>query len=323
MKCFSFKKKKNISVLLALILFLAFVMCTTSGCGEKAPEQGANSYQVYYISADESSIVACPVQLELSEEATSGEIIMSLINLLQTSPNGALYHSVLDESCGFNAAVQNENQVIVDFDSNIMGVETVRGILIRAALVRTLTQVNGIDSVSCTVDGSAMLDSNGLAIGAMTADTFIDNAGAQINAEERAQLTLYFANEDGDRLVKVNRSVVYSGNISMDKLVVEQLLLGPQDGEKGSAVLNPDLKIINVTTQDGTCYVNLSAEFLSPPGTITNDVALYSIVDSLIELGTINRVQFLVDSDSDVMYRETVSLNTQFSRNLDLLQEDS
>jgi len=279
------------------------------------------TFQVFYISADESSIVSVPLVLDPEEYDTTGEILEKLIEALKTSPDGAKYHSVLDESCGFIGAGEDDDQIIVDFDESIMRVEDVRGILIRAALTRTLTQMSGINSVSCTVNESAMVDSNGIVIGPMTADTFIDNAGAQINAQEKTQLTLYFANETGDGLIKVNRPVIYSGNIAMDKLVVEQLLIGPQDGEKAYPVINPNTVIVNVTTQDGICYVNLSKEFLTQTQSITNDVALYSIVDSLVELDNVNKVQFLVDSKSDVKYRETVDLNVTFGRNLDLLVE--
>ena len=106
----------------------------------------------------------------------------------------------------------------------------------------------------------------------------------------------------------------------MDKLVVMQLIQGPQDNEDCYPVIDPNTKLINVTTQDGTCYVNLDSTFLAPGVNVSNDVAIYSIVDSLIELGSVNKVQFLIDSDSDVMFRETVSLNTQFDRNLDIVE---
>ena len=54
----------------------------------------------------------------------------------------------------------------------------------------------------------------------MTADLFIDNAGNEINAYEKTRLLLYFTNEDGERLIGVQtKPVVYSSNISMEKLV--------------------------------------------------------------------------------------------------------
>ena len=90
-------------------------------------------------------------------------------------------------------------------------------VLVRAAIVRTMTQLEGISYVSVTVGGEALTDSLGNVVGPMTADLFIDNAGNEINAYEKTRLLLYFTNEDGERLIGVQtKPVVYSSNISME-----------------------------------------------------------------------------------------------------------
>lgn len=76
-----------------------------------------------------------------------------------------------------------------------------------------------------------LADSSGMAIGTMNADSFIENAGDEINAYEKVNLKLYYANEDGTGLVEENRrNVVYNSNISLEKLVVEQLVKGAAHG---------------------------------------------------------------------------------------------
>ena len=62
--------------------------------------------------------------------------------------------------------------------------------LTRAAIVRTLTQIPGIDYVSFTVQGELLTDSSGIAVGTMSSDLFIDNAGNEINAYENVNLHL-------------------------------------------------------------------------------------------------------------------------------------
>ena len=66
-------------------------------------------------------------------------------------------------------------------------------------------------------------------VGTMNQDSFIENPGEQINSIQNTTLTLYFSNLDGDGLVKeVREDVYYSSNISMEKLIMEQLLDGPK-----------------------------------------------------------------------------------------------
>ncbi|MDE7247597.1 MAG: GerMN domain-containing protein, partial [Lachnospiraceae bacterium] len=162
-------------------------------------------------------------------------------------------------------------------------------------------------------------DKTGTAVGIMTADTFIENAGNEINAYEKVNLRLYFANETGERLVEENRrNVVYSSNISLEKLVVEKLVEGPT-AEGAYPTINPTTKIVSVTVQDGTCYVNLNEDFLSQPYNVASDVTIYSITNSLAELPNVNRVQISINGERNLSYRENISLNTTFERNLDIM----
>ena len=55
------------------------------------------------------------------------------------------------------------------------------------------------------------------------------NSGREIYQYQYATLTLYFANEAGDHLVKETRRVPYSTNIPLERVVVEQLMKGPKE----------------------------------------------------------------------------------------------
>lgn len=299
------------------------LMAQAAGCGNKTVSDGT-VYKVYYIAADENSIVPVDVEVPAETAEDPAQTVTYLIEMLSTEPESAEYTAPLNDMSNYRSFSFGENQITVDFGNDYYSSQNdIRNILVRAAVTRTLTQVSGVLSVNFTVDSMSMVDRTGNPIGPMSADSFLENAGAQINAEERTTLILYFANEDGDKLRKVTRTVNYSGNISMDKLVVEQLLLGPSDTEDAYPVLGSDVEIINVTTQDGTCYVNLNEAFLNPTLNVSNDVYLYSIVNSLAEVGTVNKVQFLINSESDVIFRESVDLNTQFTRNLDIVEENA
>jgi len=308
------KTKRPKNRILSLLLCFVMTFCVV-GCGTQKEEIG-EKYQVYYLAEDGNSII--PV--EVNTEYTDSEKVLDFLIECLISPTEPGYQAILNNGIEYNGVRINDYIATIDFTSDINQLPTYKAVLIRAALTRTLTQIDGINAVSCTVNGNAMVDSNGVAIGPMHADNFIENAGAQINPDEQTTLTLYFASDDGDHLIQVKRSVTYSSNIALDKLVVEQLLLGPGDNEEGQAVMNPLTKIISVTTQDGTCYVNLDGSFLTPVGNVTSESTIYSIVDSLVELGSINKVQFYINGESNVYYMEKVYLNTQFVRNLDLVE---
>ena len=193
-------------------------------------------------------------------------------------------------------------------------------ILDRAAMVRTLTQVPGIDYVTFTVERSPLLDGNGKIIGNMSADSFVYNAGNEINTYEKVELVLYFATDEGHKLIPVYRSVVYNSNILMQRLAIEQLLKGPNT-DLARPTLNPQTKINSVSVRDGVCYVDFDEGFITPAGTVDPKVALYSLVNTVCETADVNKVQISVNGQTSVTFMEKISLDTIFERNLDIVSE--
>ncbi len=158
-------------------------------------------------------------------------------------------------------------------------------------------------------------------VGQMNADSFVENTGDAINEETVTTLTLYFANKSGDKLVKEKVNVTGSSNISVEKLVVESLIRGPVSGDTDYPTLPPGTKILSISTKDGICYVNLNDGFLEQGYNVTEAVTIYSIVDSLTELSGISKVQILVNGETDLVYKESMRLDTIYERNLDIIEQ--
>ena len=64
----------------------------------------------------------------------------------------------------------------------------------------------------------------------------------------------------------------------------------------------------------------MSREFLNPAGNCLPEVSVYSVVDTLVEINGIRRVQILIDG-SEVNMKDNVDISGRLSRNLDLLEE--
>ena len=147
----------------------------------------------------------------------------------------------------------------------------------------------------------------------MNAEQFINNDCNEINTYELVKVKLYFANADGDKLIAAYREKHYSTNTPLERFVVEELIAGPSGQIEGLyPVINPETKIINILTKDGICYVNLDSSFLTVVNNVSTEVAVYSIVNSLVELDNINKVQILVNGEVPSTFS-----NSTFERNLD------
>ena len=124
------------------------------------------------------------------------------------------------------------------------------------------------------------------------------------------------ADESGEYLIEEKREVMHNINTSMERLIIEQLLEGPQ---KAGCVptIPPETKLLNISVTDNVCYLNFDSAFLTNSLGGKEELPLYSIVDSLTQLTTVNRVQFSVNGSPAVMFRDTVSLDTLFEQNMD------
>ncbi len=300
----------------AVLLMLCLFLCGGCAVEERQPEDD-NTISVYYINKAETKITPVARDLESASQAMQVE---EAIEYLKENPVELSLRTTIN---GYDIQKWEvkDTQLILDVSSEYKKIQPTTEVLIRAALVRTMTQVPGINHVAMTVNGEALTDSLGATIGPMNADMFIDNAGNEINAYEKVRLKLYFANETGDKLVEVTtKPVIYNSNISMEKLVVERLIAGPDEGlEDAYPVINPATKVLGVTVKDGTCYVNLDDGFMTQMYNVTGDVVIYSIANSLVELPNINKVQIAVNGETNITYRETFNLSTVFDRNLDLV----
>ena len=297
-------------------ILLPLLLC--SACGSRTQSEDGKLYNIYYVNNEETKNIAGEY---VSQTEDTEELLAELLEQLSLVPSKFEYEAPLAGSFEILGYTLDKGQLTINFGENYRGMDSVKEVLTRAAIVRTLTQIKGIDYVSFTVQGDLLTDSSGLAIGTMSPDSFIDNAGNEINAYESVNLHLYFANEDGTGLVEENRrNVVYSSNISLEKLVVEKLVEGPVS-EGAYPTVNPSTKIISVTVRDGTCYVNLDETFLNQTYSTSAEVTIYSITNSLVELSNINKVQITINGETNLLYREKINLGEVFERNLDLLAQ--
>lgn len=210
--------------------------------------------------------------------------------------------------------------VTLNFSSGYANMGVIEEILTRTAIVETLCSFSEVNAVFMEIEGEPLRDADGSELGLMNTEQFIYNSDTEIRNYEKVQLHLYFANETGDKLVDAYRNVVYNSNLPMERLIVEQVIAGP-NGNFAYPTVNPETKVISVTTRDNICYINLSSEFRSQPNDVTAAVAIYSIVNSLCELSNVDMVQIAINGQPDAVFMDTLSLTATFRMNEDIVEQ--
>lgn len=310
------KSKFANSVYLCLILCMTVMILT--GCAGDT-EQGM-AVDISYINKKETKLGK---ETHYLKGTDTKEQIVEVLTLLCSVPDDKELRATLTSGINIITYSLEGEQVTVSLGEKYRELSNTTEVLTRAAVVRSLTGIPGVSGVMITVNGEPLTDVSGNAIGIMTADMFVDNAGAQVQTEEsKVTLKLYFANESGDGLVAVNRELTHNvdvSNVSMEKLVVEQLIRGPV-GDETYPTINPNTKLINSTVRDGVCYLTFDSSLITAVNNVTTDVTIYSIVNSLVELSNINKVQISIEGNKDGKFRDKYELSTLFGRDLSLVE---
>lgn len=297
--------------------FLIFTMCVLlfTGCGKMTgTEEGPF---VYYLNKDATSIAAVPVNIT----GDGPEIkVEEYLAKLEEVPEDVGLRRTIPENVQILSYTLDRKQLYLDFSSEYLNMDKATEVLVRAALVKTMVQVEEVSYVEIRVAGESIKDTKGNLIGLMNENTFLDNMGSEENATKISTLNLYFANKKGDKLKTQNCVVEYNANVAVEKVVVEQLIAGPV--ESGYyATIPKDTKVMSVTTKDGVCYVNLDTGFTGQGYDVLGTVTIYSIVNSLTDLPGISSVQILVNGETNINYKNNISLETTFQRNPEILEK--
>ena len=140
------------------------------------------------------------------------------------------------------------------------------------------------------------------------------NPQAEAANKDTVSVNLYFGSGDDYALIGETRVIDAPVNERLEVAVVGELIKGPSSSKgEFSQVINPKTQVIDISDNGETLFVTLSKEFLTPANTDEDEdktsekyiketkqkmkLAVYSIVDTLIELSGYPRVQILIDQD--------------------------
>lgn len=274
----------------ALSLLLIFALSTGffTSCGRTQEEEGM---EVYCLSADETMIRS--EKRAVAEGDSPDDLIGELLGQLSARPEDGDLKAALPEKniVSSGSLDADSGQISVSVTDSYKTLSGSRETLVRACVVKTLlSAVPEAQSVMFYAGDAPLTDATGRAVGAMTRDTFVGDFGKDQAELQSTDLTIFYASEDGEKLVPLARNVHYSSNTNIEKLVVENLAEEPA-GSEARAVLTDVSEVLHISTTDGICYVDLDNNYFTQAANVTAPVAIYSLVDSLCALDTVNKVQ--------------------------------
>ena len=290
-------KKKLALFLIALLCFLCV------GCSSDEIQEG--EMYVYYINAEGNGLTQ-KIYPKMEAAGALGKI---------------KFHSVLPKGVEIEEYKIEGTSMFLYFNKEYSNMNKGTEILVRASIVQTLTQVDGIEFLSFYVGNEPLKNKDGNPVGLMNSQDFVQNVGSSFNTYESMDLKLYFADREGKGLVEVKKTNIhYVANTPVEKLVVEQLMKGASSSDSQS-VIPKSAKLLGVSVKDGICYVNFDSKFSTDSYDLDPEVTIYAIVNSIIANGNAKQVQILIDGVNDGMYKNKVDISRPLEWSYDLIKE--
>lgn len=300
------KTKRMLTVALTLIMLL-------SGCGRGKAESTADSgaFLVYYKNLSSSGINSYSYD---PVSTAQGDLIKELWEKLSQSDSEEDRVSVVGAGVEFERYVIDSNNIEMYFNSAYEDMDTVEELLFRTAVVKTFTQLEGIESVTFFSDEKPVTNSSYAPLGAQKAADYVDIIGSGLSNVRKTTLTLYYTDSEGSSLVKTTQDVVYESSYSIEKDVVNRLISGPSQSNC-YRTLPENLQLISISVKNKVCYVNFDSSFETDALSIDGDIIVYSIVNSLTELSDVQKVQIMVNGEKNIVFRD-IDLSSPLERNL-------
>ncbi|MCR5147998.1 MAG: GerMN domain-containing protein [Eubacterium sp.] len=282
----TFQKKRKMNILILLLI----MALSLSSCGEKKEKKEeisdisrGNIITLYH--SDGYKIVK-GIDYLLKQPDSFNASIEEVVNAMKTDENVEISSYEPDE---YNNLLLVVNDLTDHTPEEIL--------LAEASLVNTFSQISGMGkiTISMTNDKAEEVSKN-----TFTRDSFFyyNTADEYMNT---AEITFYVPNKNGRKLKRVVDNVKIENGDSPEMAMLRYL--------KKEGVFSEDTEIISVFTRGGVCYINFSKEFQDKEGDLSDEIALYSIVDSLTNIKGINSVRIYIDGDETGLFRGRIDIS--------------
>lgn len=311
--------KKLFSAVLALVLACSLLTGCMVETQEEKVDSGSNQYYLYYVNKDETKVVKERYQ---PEQESAEFMLQDFTGILNAQEGSGDNLALLPSGVQLVTYRLNESLLELEFNSDYSEMSRAREILVRAGVARTFLQIPGVTGIKIFIESEELKDSKGQAVGVIDGNTFVEMWGSDKDAYRYDTFTLYFTDKTGEHLVAEQRNVYYKRILPRERVILEQLAKGPM--VKGHYPTIPqETEILGVEVSDDVCYVDFSSAFSDSGIDIPVNTMIYSVVNSLLDTASADKVQISVEGDTEATLSDGTSLYSLFSKNTDLvLKED-
>lgn len=287
--------KKVILAILSVVIILV-----ASGIGIYTGLRKSNSekiLKIYFLNKTSTDIVT----EEREVEGEGNKLLDALVEEILKGPDSGKNKPVVGKNTTVISKKKTDTYLTIDFSKEFLRESPTENMLSVYAIARTLCQVEKVTDVMVTVEGEPVKTPDGATIGYLKNNDI--NLENDTFTNDSKHITLYFAKKDGSGLAKEVRTIKITDTKPIEWYVITELIKGPVNKDL-AATLSQDTELMAVETAKSTCHItfkNFIEKNMSKPDSFESELAVYSVVNSLLELEDIGSVRFLFDGKTTEM----------------------
>ena len=279
------------TALLPLALLLLSCCACTGVSHEKDP---GITLPLYFLARAESAhggdvLRRSDEHFDLPESAPPLEKAQAVVErLLSGSQDDSLLTPFPSDAELISISIRNARAYV-----DLSGISRLKGIELTLAdycLTLSLTAIDGIESISVTGNGHALVQQPRRIF--YPHDVLLSTGDSVL---QRIEVTLHFMDSNGVLTPETRTLDVYEGE-TQSAVLIAALLAGPENSELTSPIPE-DFSIGSIKVENGVCSINLPAASLSmlPDDELSQQRILWSLAESLYSLAYIEELRLVAD----------------------------
>ena len=298
-----------------LFLTLSMILCACQAPWEKQDDSPDYDGAIYYLNKDRDDLVARGVNFD----AENGQALADEMTKMYSLNADTADISPLPDGVVIESTDMSEGSLNVHFSTLFAQTSGLDRSVCLAALVRTYIQIPEVSTVTFFIGEDPLVDEEGEAYAGLTVSDFLCLSDDLPEPESEKVLTLYYGSGDGKTLSRVQVPYTPSVDQSRLRLTLTRLIEGPAYEEETRTV-PAGTKILGVYVVTDTVYVNLSEEFSDLKSDLQPALAVYAIVNSIVENSEATHVQILIDGQAPDSYGGQIDLRFPLEEDLSLVK---
>lgn len=290
-------KKRSLSIAILLIVILIVGIFTYKYLQYA---EDFSTIDVYYLDTNTEGIqsVEKKYKYDNSEDTILREVYSIFIdstqstksNFVTTKPeNLEILDYTLDDTGLLN----------INFSESYREMTNIEEINFKSAFVWTFTDLDFVKKIRFNIDGYQYTLPDSTPVDYFDRTNVIVEPTIALDEQVQRKITLYFPKyfpeEDAIYLVPEERVATTEEGVAVEEVIVDELLKGSNEGNR--AAIPSDVRVRTVSRENSICFIDLDEGFLK--GNLSDreqKLRVYSLVDSLTELGNVDKVQILINT---------------------------